>query len=69
MLSLAFQEHLAQLSSVRTCFEMLFPMASFFAKVKKFWPKTMDYMYSPWFDFWESEKVVRKVCRSKEHEK
>ena len=48
---------------------MLFPMASFFAGVKifRFWAKTMD--YSPWFDFWESEKVVRKVYQLKGNEK
>ena len=35
-------------------------MASFLAKVKIFIfrPKTMD--YSPWFDFWESEKSFEK---------
>ena len=35
-------------------------MESFFAKVKIsiFRPKTMD--YSPWFDFWESEKSLEK---------
>ena len=34
-------------------------MKSFSAKVKFFIfrPKTMD--YNPWFDFWESEKVLR----------
>ena len=44
-------------------------MASFPAKVKifRFWPKTMD--YSPWFDFCESKKVLRKVCHLKENEK
>ena len=38
---------------------------SFFTEVKlfRFGPKTMD--YSPWFDFWESKKVFRKVCHSK----
>ena len=37
-------------------------MKSFSAKVKIsiFRPKTMDYMYSPWFDFWESEKSLEK---------
>ena len=42
-------------------------MVSFFDKVKifRFWPKTMD--YSPWFDFWESEKVLRKIRHMKEH--
>ena len=35
-------------------------MISFFAKVKffNFGPKTMD--YSPWFDFWESEKSLER---------
>ena len=39
-------------------------MVPFFDKVKifRFWPKTMD--YSPWFDFCESEKVLRKICHS-----
>ena len=37
-------------------------MKAFVAKVKIFifWPKTMDYNYSPWFDFWESEKFGEK---------
>ena len=40
-------------------------MGSFFAERKFFIfrPKTMD--YSPWFDFWESEKVWRKVYHPK----
>ena len=40
--------------------EMLFQMKAFVAKVKIFifCPKTMD--YSPWFDFWESEKSLEK---------
>ena len=40
-------------------------MVSFFADVEifRFWPKTMD--YSPWFDFWESKKVLRKVYHTK----
>ena len=35
-------------------------MVSFFAEVKifVFRPKTMD--YSPWFDFWESQKSLEK---------
>ena len=35
-------------------------MKSLFAKVKIlcFRPKTMD--YSPWFDFWESEKSLER---------
>ena len=41
----------------------------FFEEVKifRFWPKTMD--YNPWFDFRESEKSLRIVCRLKVHEK
>ena len=44
-------------------------MVFFFAGVKffRFWPKTMD--YSPWFDFWESKKVLRKVYHLKGNEK
>ena len=44
-------------------------MVSFFAELKIFIfrPKTMD--YSPWFRFWESEKVRRKVCHPKVIEK
>ena len=40
--------------------EMPFTMKSFPAKVKIFIfrSKTMD--YSPWFDFWESEKSLEK---------
>ena len=36
-------------------------MVSFFAEVKifRFWLKTMD--YNPWFCFWESKKILRKV--------
>ena len=39
---------------------MLLQVHSFFAKVKIFIfrPKTMD--YSPWFDFWKSEKGLEK---------
>ena len=43
-------------------------MVSFLAKVKisRFWPKTMD--YSPWFDFFGSKKVVRKVSHLNRNE-
>ena len=44
--------------------EMYFCMVYLFAKVI-FWPKTMD--YSPWFDFRNPEKVLRKVCHLKKH--
>ena len=39
-------------------------MKSFIDKVKIFriWPKTMD--YSPWFEFWESEKRFEKSIPS-----
>ena len=48
---------------------MPFHMVLFLAKVKifKFWLKTMD--YSPWFDFSESKKVLRKVYHHKGNEK
>ena len=44
-------------------------MICFFAEIKifRFWPKTMD--YSPWFDFWESENVLRKVYHSNGNKK
>ena len=44
-------------------------MVSFFAELKIFIfrPKTMD--YSPWFDFWESEKARIKVCHPNTFEK
>ena len=44
-------------------------MKSLFAEAKIFifWPKTMD--YNPWFDFWEHEKVLRKVYHPKGNEK
>ena len=44
-------------------------MAFLFAKVKifVFRPKTMD--YSPWFDFWDVKKVLRKVCHPIQIEK
>ena len=44
-------------------------MVSFLAEVKifRFRPKTMD--YSPWFVFFGSQKVLRKVCHSKGNEK
>ena len=44
-------------------------MVSFVAEVTffRFWSKTMD--YNPWFDFWESEKVLRKVCHLQVHKK
>ena len=43
-------------------------MVSFLAKVKifRFWPKTMDYNKA---FFWQSKKVLRKVCHSKLQEK
>ena len=48
--------------------EVCYGIVSFFAKVKifKFWPKTMD--YNPWLIF-GSQKVLRKACPFKEHEK
>ena len=44
-------------------------MVSCFSKVKifKFWPKTMD--YSPWFDFRNPKKVLRKVYHPEGNEK
>ena len=49
--------------------EVCYRLVLFFAKVKifRFWPKTMD--YSPWFFFWESKKVLRKVYHLKVIEK
>ena len=42
--------------------EIHYCLVSCFAEVKifSFWPKTMDYNYSPWFFFWESEKSFEK---------
>ena len=44
-------------------------MISLFAEIKffRFWPKTMD--YSPWFDSWESQTVLGKVCHFEVNEK
>ena len=41
---------------------------TFFDEVKilKIWPNTLD--YNPWFGFWGSEKILRKVCHSKGNE-
>ena len=49
--------------------EVCYRLESFTTKVKifRFWPKTMD--YNPWFDFWRSEKVLRKACKLNVHEK
>ena len=46
---------------------MPFQVGYDFAKIKIFIfrPKTMD--YSPWFEFWESEKVCRKGYHQNEH--
>ena len=43
-----------------THLEVCYHLGSFTAEVKifRFWPKAMD--YSPWFDFWESDKSLEK---------
>ena len=49
--------------------EIHYCLVLFFAEVNifRFWSKTMN--YNPWFRFWESEKVLRKVWHSIVNEK
>ena len=50
--------------------EMLFLMVSFFCWGQDFGQKPWTIgLYSPWFDFSESKKVLRKVCHFEGNEK